>query len=301
MIDDKTTSAVRALARMGSFRAASEAVGTSPASFSRYIAQAEEYAGQTLFERGGRHTILTSAGREFMVLLDKLDVATRMFEAGVGRLTETGPEMLNIGCGPLTTRAIISPILADMLEAHPDMRARVMVSASKAPLEALRMGQLDVAVCDLTHTPDLSDLEIQVLRKEPVSFWAHPAHPIFEQSQVSVKDVFRSPFMTAHLHKHWRAAVANVLGGDEEAWQIVSSLPQIESDDFGFICDLACRTNLICGGMAADFAEHAALGRLKQVQTKETMTWNICGARRKTASFPILDQFWERLRDQFGT
>ncbi|SLN33556.1 HTH-type transcriptional regulator GbpR [Falsiruegeria litorea R37] len=299
MIDAKISAAVFALAKYGNFRAAAEAIGTSPASFSRYIGQAESYAGHTLFERGPNGAPLTPAGRDFLQLLDQMQNAATQFEAGVSRLRSKGPETLKIGCGPLTTRTIIAPILAEMLGENPDLHALINVRATKEPLEGLRMGSLDVAVCDLTHTPDLSDLDILVLRKEPVSFWARPGHPLLDATSVSVADIFRGPFTTAHLHRHWRSAIAGMLGGDPEAWQIVDQLPQIECDDFALVADLACRTDLVAAGMHEDFAPHAEMGRLHQVKTVETMTWNICAARRKNAGFPALEGFWSHLSQRF--
>ncbi len=300
MIDTKVAAAVRALAQHRNFRAAADALGRSPASFSRYIAQAESYAGHPLFERLAKGASLTAAGQEFLSMLDAFMEATSRFETGVERLRDTGPDILNIGCGPLTTRTVVAPLLAEMMKDQPDLRTRVQVSATKAPLEGLRNGELDVAVCDLTHTPDLSDLDLHMLQKEPVSFWARPSHPLHQASKVSVADVFRDRFITAHLHRHWRTAIANVLGGTEEAWQITNTLPQVECDDFALMTDLACRVDLVCGGMRADFAQHQALGLLTQVQTTETLTWNICAARRKGNSFPALDNFWGQLCAQFG-
>ena len=171
MIDPKVTCAVRMLAKHRSFRIAAEVTGTSPSSFSRYISQAEDYAGQSLFERSGKGVVPTSAGRSFLTMLDTLQEAIGQFEASTERLRQTGPDVINIGCGPLAARSIISPILAEAVEKHPDIRAKVKVTSSKEPLESLRTGALDLAVCDLTHTPDLSNLEIKILRKRKTSYW----------------------------------------------------------------------------------------------------------------------------------
>ncbi|WP_037306724.1 LysR family transcriptional regulator [Ruegeria halocynthiae] len=299
MLDKKVILAVRTLAAHNSFRISAEVMGTSAASFSRYISAAETYVGRTIFERNGSGAFLTPAGRSFLNMIDDLHDAGTRFEASVARLRSNGPEHLNIGCGPLTTRTIVAPLLADCLQQSPDLRAYVQVRATKEPLEQLRIGALDVAICDLTHTPDLSDLDILVLRKEPVSFWARPKHPIHQQARVDVAEVFRQPFVTAHLHRHWRIAIAKILGDDEEAWQIVDRLPQVESDDFAFLSDLTCRSDLICAGMREDFAQHRDLGLLKEIRTRETMTWNICAARRKGSQFPMLDLFWDELSRNF--
>ena len=300
MIDEKTAKAVRALAQFGNSRAAAEMVGTSPASFSRSISQAEAYVGHSLFERGGKSTSLTQTGKEFLQLLDELYAANSSFEAGVSKLRSVGPEVLNIGCGPLSSRTVIAPLMAELLREMPNLRARIDVRATKEPLEGLRMSRLDVVVCDLTHTPDLSDLDIQMLRKEPISFCARPEHPLHRSESVHLAELFQHAIMSPHVHRHWQEVVASALGGDQPAWKIVERLPQIECDDFSLVTDLACRTNLICAVMSEDIAQHVKLKSLKQIKTVEKLTWNICAARRKNVGFPALDIFWARLCDQFG-
>ena len=275
-------------------------MGISAASFTRYIAEAESYLGHPIFERAGKGAFLTPAGRSFLKMANVLFEANVQFESSVKRLRSTGPEHLNIGCGPLATRAIVTPLVASCLEASPDFRAYVSVSATKEPLERLRVGTLDLAICDLTHTPDLSDLDILLLRKEPVSFWARPKHPIHKMDRVPLKEVFKRPFASPYLHRHWRVAIANMLGNDDKAWEIVDRLPQVESDDFTVLSDLACRSDLIFSGMRADFEEKRAMGLLKEIKTKETMTWNICAARRKGSHFSTLDMFWDMLSKQFA-
>jgi DNA-binding transcriptional LysR family regulator len=300
LIDSKIATATRALARYGSFREAAQAIGTSAASFSRHISQAETFAGLTLFERRRNGAQVTSAGQEFLRLLDALDTANGVFEQGVEQLGTTGASTLNIGCGPLTTRTIIAPLLKQLLKEMPELRIRVTVSATKEPLEALRRGTLDVAICDLTHTPDLDDLDLQVVEKRPVSFWARPQHPLHGTGSISLADVFRQPIVAPYFHRHWRVAVEEILGGDQAARQIVEHVPKIECDDYGLLLDLACESDLICGGMRDAAAHHEALGLLVELKTTQDLSWNICAARRANTSFPALNTFWTILTDQFS-
>ncbi len=300
MIDAKIITAVKALARYGSFREAAQAVGISPASFSRHINQAEGYAGNALFERRRNGAQITSAGQKFLTLLDALDEASSIFEQSVQHLKSTGSPALNIGCGPLTTRTLINPLIELLLEEMPELRISIMVSATKEPLEALRRGTIDVVICDLTHTPDLSDLEIQVIDKRPVSFWARPQHPIHNDAPVHLADIFREHLIAPKFHKYWQAAIAEILGGDRAAWKMVEQIPKVECDDYGLLVDLASKNDLICGGMGDAVAQHAALGLMKEIQTKQELNWNICAARRKGVSFPALDALWELVAGRFA-
>ena len=295
MIDPKAAFAVRTLAQHRSFRVAAEVTGTSPSSFSRHVRQAEDFAGQTLFERTGKSVAPTPAGRLFLAMLDSLQEAIGQFEASTERLRHAGPDVINIGCGPLAARSIISPLLSEAIEKHPEVRAKVKVTSSKEPLEALRTGALDLVVCDLTHTHDLSELEIQLLRKRRTSYWARPKHPIHEHPKTSLKEVFSYPFATGYLPSFWRKQIVQMLGGTQSAIAIAQRVPHIESDDFSLLASIASKSDLICGGVDEDFENYARLGLLKEIKTQEVMTWNICMARRANTSFPMLDAFWSQI------
>lgn len=295
MIDAKIITAVQALARHGSFQEAAQATGVSAASFSRHINQAETYAGHILFERRRNGTQTTPTGHEFLRLLDTLYVANGVFEHGVEQLKSAGSPTLSIGCGPLTTRTLITPLLEQLLQKMPELRILISVSSGKEPLEALRCGAVDVTVCDLTHTSDLNDLDIHVIQKMAISFWARPQHPIHNEGQISLKDMFQHDVITPPINRHWRSAVTDILGGDATARQKVERFPKIECNDYALLIDMACKRDLICGGMSDTVAQHAKLGLLKEIRTSEEMNWNICAARRKTISFPALETFWADL------
>ena len=300
VLDAKVIAAVNALVREGSFRAAAETIGASAATFSRHIAQAEKYAGTALFERGKGAARLTPGGRIFIQRLAELEAAQAHFADEVARLRDHGPEILRIGCGPLTIRTIISPRLAELREERPQLALKLVVSAAKAPLEMLRAGALDIAICDLTHTPDLSDLDILVLRRETLSFWARPQHPIFDGPPPSVPELLRRPFGSPHLHRHWREAMKRALGGDDAAKRMVEQAPQVECDDYALLCDLATRCDLMIAARDDIVAEYAATGALRQVTFRGAMKWNICAAKKSGGGFPALDRFWTRLEEMHG-
>ncbi|TDL89007.1 LysR family transcriptional regulator [Meridianimarinicoccus aquatilis] len=300
MLEDHQRRAIRALARFGSFREAADHLAISPASFSRHIKQAERAVGMTLFDRQRNGVRLTTAGREVLRLLDDFDGAVGSFEVGLRRLRDTGGDYLRIGCGPLPGRAIVSPILAELLRTQSGVRVAVRVDATKAPIDALRRGELDIALCDLTHTPDMSDLDLKIIAPKSIVFVARPDHPIHEQGPVELAAVLRLPMASPYLHKHWRVSIARILGNDEAAWETVNRLPVFECDDYALLTDLTGRTNMVCGGVAEAFAEHESLGLLRRIDMREEMTWNICAARRKGGIFPAQQAFWDAMVDLYA-
>ncbi|WP_283401505.1 LysR family transcriptional regulator [Aliiroseovarius halocynthiae] len=299
MIDRKAAKAALILAQHGSFSLSAEVMETSAASFSRYIKQAEEYAGQSLFERSRLGVLPTPAGKAFLKMLVTLEDSISQFEEGAERLQQDGANLLKIGCGPLAARAVVSPLVSQMLEEHPEFRSRIAVRASKEPLSALRTGILDVAISDLTHTPDVSGIEVLVLKKRKTAFWARPQHPLHRKAPATVAEIFSYPVATPYLPDYWRSLIARLLGDNQDAYERVSRMPQIESDDYSLLNDIACSTDLICGGMPEDFEQYRRMGLLKEIQSVEELTWNICAARRSSAGFPALNTLWDKIADQF--
>jgi len=66
------------------------------------------------------------------------------------------------------------------------------------------------------------------------------------------------------------------------------------------LIDLACRSDLICGGMRDAAEQHEALDLLAELKTTQELRWNICATRRTNTTFPALEFIWNILADQFA-
>lgn len=295
MLNENALNALLFLAETGSFQQAARQLGVSNASLSRYIAQAEEQTGFVLFHRNRNNSKLTRAGQEFLPVARRLKRDLDHYEKRVNKLREIDGGTLRIGCGPLTTRALIQPVLQELIHAMPDLRFQVNVSANVTPLDQLQNGLIDVFIGDLTFTPEIEDVEIMVLEKRPVTFVAHVAHDIHRLAGCSLLDVFEYPFASPHLHKHWRSTLVKALGDDTNAREKVKSLPQIESDDYGLLTGLLSQPHFIIGGMRDAFVEHLALGTAKEIEIAKSISWNICAVRKTREYSKVGTLFWDKL------
>jgi DNA-binding transcriptional LysR family regulator len=295
MLSENTLTAFLLLADIGSFQDAARKMGVSNASLSRYIAQAEEQTGFNLFHRHRNKSKLTRAGQKFLIVAKRLKSDLEHYERQVEQLRMTGVGTLRIGCGPLTTRTLIQPLLRHVLQHIPDLRFQIAVSAHVEPLDLLQSGTIDIFIGDLTHTPHSDNVEILVVKKQPVEFVAHPSHEIHNHGTCTLAQIFEHPFASPHLHKHWRATLIQALGNNREAIEKVAVLPQIESDDYGLLTGLLSTPEFIVGGMRETFAEQIALGTALKINVRAPIAWNICAARKKTEKSPALDLFWKQL------
>lgn len=295
MLNENALNAFLALAKTGSFQEAARMIGVSNASLSRYILQAETETGLMLFNRSRNNSKLTLEGQEYLSVAQDLKSDLERYQRRVAGLGDANGCILRIGCGPLTTRTLILPVLRKVRDEMPDLRYEVLVSAYARPLDLLQKDKFDIFVGDLTYTPEADDVEILVMERQPVVFMAHPAHPIHGRGPLSLGEIFEFPFASPHLHKHWKATLTKALGGDATAAKIVSALPQIECDDYGFLNALLERPDIIVGGMREAFEELLFSAKAKEIAVVAPIYWNICASRKSQGASAALDLFWSKL------
>ncbi|AXI45502.1 hypothetical protein C1J03_05290 [Sulfitobacter sp. SK012] len=296
-MNENALNAFLKLAETGSFQQAAREMSVSNASLSRYIAQAEEHTGFELFRRNRNNSKLTREGQEFLPVAMSLRADLDRYSKQVENLQQQGRTTLLIGCGPLTTRAVVVPVIQRVMREMPDLRFKILVSAYGRPLDLLQDGEFDIFIGDLTYTPDAEGIEILVLEKQPIAFVAHPAHEIHNLERCSLKDIFDRPFASAHLHKHWKTTLIKALGGDALAIEKVNALPKIESDDYGLLSGFLSEPNIIVGGVRSTFAELLSTGAVKEIPLCTPISWNICASRKESDNSAAVNLFWAKLTE----
>ncbi|MBO9477588.1 LysR family transcriptional regulator [Shimia sp. R11_0] len=296
MLNETALAAFFHLAEANSFQEAARRMGVSNASLSRYIAQAEAQSGLVLFHRNRNNCKLTDAGQAFLPIARALREDIGRFTRDVDLLRDGKGRRLRVGCGPLTTRTVVAPVLKRVVEEIPELAFYLDVNARVAPLEGLLSGDIDIFIGDLTHTPEAENVDILMMEKRSVMFVATPDHPIHDLGACSIADVVSYPLASGHLHRHWRNTFIKLLGGDQDAQDKVNALPQIESDDYSFLIDMALTGRYVLGAMEETFAEFVAAERLKVIEMHTPVIWNICAVKKSGTSSVGVQAFWDHLR-----
>lgn len=111
-----------AVARRGSFRAASAELNLSPSAVSHAVIKLERAMGVVLFEREGRTIRLTTSGEVFM---RHVGAAFAELRRGLEAVAPRGPQLLRLHCAPSFAAAWLSPRLPLFLKAHPQIEVRL--------------------------------------------------------------------------------------------------------------------------------------------------------------------------------
>lgn len=164
-------SMVLAVAEAGSLSAAARRLNTPVATASRKVADLEAHLRTTLFERSGRRLNLTDAGLSYVTALKRIlndlseaeRAASGEYTAPTGELIVTAP----VGLG----RVHLVPILAEFLQAYPDIGVRLVLGDR---ILSLAEEHLDVAL-RVGVLPDSRLIALRVGATQPV-VCASPAY-----------------------------------------------------------------------------------------------------------------------------
>ncbi|WP_404953092.1 LysR substrate-binding domain-containing protein [Streptomyces sp. 147326] len=204
MLDVRRLRLLRELARRGTIAAVAEALAFSPSAVSQQLGVLEREAGLPLLERTGRRVRLTAAGENLVrhaeAVLERLEQA----EADLARARGGLAGALRIGAFPTATRAIVPAALADLARHHPALEPMVSETDPAAVADALRAGDLDVA---LVHEYDfVPALQEPGLATEPLYAEAmYLAAPAGETAEPSEGQPAEGHDQGAALRTHARA------------------------------------------------------------------------------------------------
>ncbi len=156
-----------AVASSSTFSEAAASVGVSTSALSQGLAELERRLGIELFERVGRRQVLRADAAEVLayarrVVADTRDLARWAADARTGR---TG--RLRVGMIDAAAVEHFPGSLRAFRRANPDVELHLVVGPSGELLEALRSGDLDLAVVVEPSAPDPS-LELEALLDEPL-------------------------------------------------------------------------------------------------------------------------------------
>jgi LysR family transcriptional regulator, benzoate and cis,cis-muconate-responsive activator of ben and cat genes len=126
-----------------SFTKAAEMLHVSQPPLSRQIQEFEEEVGAALFDRTGKKTSLTEAGKYLIVeaeqLLDGIEAACRNAKA-----ISDKARALNVGCVNFFFNTRLMPFLEELRRDKPELRIELRIMSTESQEKALMSGTIDI-------------------------------------------------------------------------------------------------------------------------------------------------------------
>jgi DNA-binding transcriptional LysR family regulator len=138
------------VARLRSFRAASEKLHTTQTAISSRIASLESDFGVRLFERDKRTVTLTPSGEELLTYAEELlGISARMMEAVADRASYGGT--ISIGAIETVVHTWLPELLRRLRNSFPQARVEIHSDTTSNLHEALLKGSIDLAFTSLPN------------------------------------------------------------------------------------------------------------------------------------------------------
>ncbi len=135
-----------AVARQGSFVAASRVLNISQPALGQQVRNLEAELGALLLVRHGRGVDLTPAGEVFLAHAEQLLAQAAAAERAIQPFKAPSPRRLTLGVTPSAGRALAPDLLA-ACAAHPQLQLSVRHGLTDDSLRQLAAGQMDMALC----------------------------------------------------------------------------------------------------------------------------------------------------------
>lgn len=183
-----------AVADLGSFRAASEALHLSQSALSRRADKLEAALGVQLLSRTTRKVELTSVGRGFVPrarnVLNELENAL----VGIRDVAERLSGMVTIACVPSAVAYFLPDVIRDFIAQYPRIRIRIIDESSSQVLMAVARREADFGLTYI-GTND-ADIEFRPLLEERFVAAVCRGHELARRRSVTWAELSRHPYIT---------------------------------------------------------------------------------------------------------
>jgi DNA-binding transcriptional LysR family regulator len=256
-MDLKRLSHLVALADVGNFARAAEAVNLSQPALTRSIQAAEAEFGLRLFDRGSQ-VKPTSAGA-FVVERARqlvLEAVHLLRDVDLYRRNELGDTAFGSGSFPAGT--FLAPLLAKLRREFPAVNLRVEVSNCSLLLKRLLEEDIEFIVADAEELPHDKRLIIEPLRREPAAFYVRQGHPLEGRRNVTLDQAWGYGIASGRLPASAVALFTRLLQRPEKAAPGLA----LECDDIDVLKRMAMTSDAVLAMPTAAVQQEVESGAL---------------------------------------
>jgi DNA-binding transcriptional LysR family regulator len=141
------------ITRSGSVGAAARLHHRTSSAISQQIRKLERQLGVRLLERAGRGVRLTAAGEAALPGILQLGTETEALFAQLAELSGRPPATLRVAVSDYLGRALLVPVLREMIEEQPRLRFEIATTHSREGVRLVGLGEVDCAVVTGQEAP----------------------------------------------------------------------------------------------------------------------------------------------------
>ena len=171
------------VAQARSFSRAGEIIGLSQSAVSHSVKELETQTGVKLLDRTTREVVLTEAGQQLAMRLERLLDELNSTLRDVGRLGQQLSGTVRVAASQTISAHLIPQCIAESNHRYPDIDFVLHDRPQQWVLESIRQGDVDFGI--VIDPGAVSDLECEVVLSEPFLLLCRDDDPLASLSQVA--------------------------------------------------------------------------------------------------------------------
>ena len=174
----------------GSFGRAATALGITQSGLTKSIQLLEEECGGPLFNRHQKGAALNDLGRSLSTHARAIQNAVHTAEIDIASRTMDTNWTIRIGADPMLTEHILSPVVIELMCAHPNLRFQCYGEANTIDLlEPLRAGKIDLVLGPEQEEQDAAEFDFLHLRSFQQLVIVREGHPLAGRKDIGMEDL----------------------------------------------------------------------------------------------------------------
>lgn len=187
----------QALLKAGNYGRAAKAVGISQPALSLQIKKLEDQIGFHLVDRSKKKVAITEKGSLFLDRAQLLINEHQQLENLTKKLRDNHSGELRIGIIPTLAPYLLPLFINQLNEQYRDLTIHIKEALTEEIIQDLKAGNLDGGIISTPISSGVS-FAIHPLFYEPFMLFVSSEHPLYQQTDISVKDI---PFADVWLLK----------------------------------------------------------------------------------------------------
>ena len=185
--------AFRAVARYGSFSNAAKTLFISQPSLTSLVRNLEDALGVRLFDRTTRKVELTSAGLEFLTVVERTFSDLELAQDNLAGLLSVRRGKVVVGALPSASAGVVPRALYAFKRAFPDVQVIVKDAVAGGLLDMVRSGGVDFAIGSYTRVEP--ELHFKSVVKDEMHLVCRSDHRLAGRKQVAWSEIQDDPFI----------------------------------------------------------------------------------------------------------
>ncbi len=218
-----------AVAREGHMTRAARSLGLTQPAVSGQVARLEEELGTALFHRTPKGMELTAAGAAFLDHVERALVDLDDGVSAVAALQGVQLGTLSLGGGATATTYLLPPLLRTFHERFPGVRLYVREAGSRAVIEAVQAGELDLGVITVPEEPLPARLVVKPWVDDELVLIVPPGHDLRGKERFRWSDLAGQQLVLFEAGSAVRRRIDGALERAGVVPQIVMELRSLES------------------------------------------------------------------------